>query len=136
MKTAGIDKDFLLVESCATNTGENAIYSYKVLEDAGKHAHSMLLVIEPCMETSICLVSGAVAGQSRNYTSDITGRNIEKYCNEQQLFDNVVNIMDGDFEGILEYPKHGFQISQSITPELLNDLETLKHAGFIKHLLS
>lgn len=136
MKAAGIDDDLLLVERYATNTGENAIYSYKVLKDAGISTQSLLLVTKPYMERR-ALATFEVQWPYQIATLCVTsqGGSIEQYCNEQEPYDDVVNIMVGDFQRIVEYPKLGYQSDQPVTEDLLRAFVTLKHAGFTKHLL-
>ncbi|MBS7454766.1 YdcF family protein [Microvirga sp. 3-52] len=46
----GVDRSSLLVESDSTNSGENARFSRKLLEDAGEPLKTILLVQDPTMQ--------------------------------------------------------------------------------------
>lgn len=60
----------------------------------------------------------------------------EEYCLEKDYsFEHVVNIMIGDLQRILEYPKRGFQIEQEIPANVWSAYEELVRRGYNKHLL-
>lgn len=59
----------------------------------------------------------------------------EDYCNEDQPIDTVINIMVGDLQRIMEYPKRGLQAPQQIPAAVMGAYEMLVNAGFTKHLL-
>lgn len=61
---------------------------------------------------------------------------IEQYCNDQEVYVDVVNIMVGDLQRLMENPSLGFQTGQPINDELLGAFDTLVAAGFTNHLLS
>jgi len=42
------------------------------------------------------------------------GGSIEAYCNESQTYEEVVNIMIGDFQRIINYPAIGYQTEQLV----------------------
>ena len=58
----------------------------------------------------------------------------DEYPDEKQPFETLVNIMVGDFQRILEYPKEGLQTVQAIPPEVLTAWKRLVKKGFNKHL--
>ena len=136
MKTADVDTKELLIEDGATNTGENATYSHKVLSDAKVSARSLLLVTKPYMERR-ALATFQAQWPDRSAMLSVTsqGGSIEQYCNEHELYDNVVNTMVGDFQRIVEYPKLGYQTEQPVSHNVQQAFELLISAGFTKHLL-
>lgn len=46
-----------------------------------------------------------------------------------------MNVMVGDLQRIIEYPKLGYQIAQEVTEPVLNAMKTLITAGFDKNIL-
>lgn len=137
MKAAGIGGQKLLIEDSATNTGENATYSHKVLMEAEVEAASILLVTKPYMERR-ALATFQLQWPDRTVRLRVTsqGGTIEQYCNEQQRYEDVVNLMAGDFQRIVEYPKRGLQVAQHIPASTMKAFEVLTRAGFTECLLS
>ncbi len=44
--------------------------------------------------------------------------------------------MVGDFERIVEYPKHGFQVEQDIPVDVLDAWRRLVGLGYTSHMIS
>ena len=63
------------------------------------------------------------------------GGSLGQYCNKEQPFDVVVNIMVGDMQRIIEYPKHGLQSFQMVPETVLRSYENLIKSGYTEHLL-
>ena len=59
----------------------------------------------------------------------------EEYCTGDIDRDTIINIMVGDLQRIIEYPKQGFQIEQEVPEEVLEAFGALTEAGYDKHLL-
>lgn len=136
MKATGISTGKVLTEDRSTNTGENARYSYEVLKAAEIPVGSLLIVTKPYMERrALATFEAQWPNKATKLHVTSQGGSIGQYCNEQQSYEDVVNIMVGDFQRIMEYPKLGYQSKQPVTKQLLSAFEVLKHAGFTKHLL-
>lgn len=58
---------------------------------------------------------------------------IDEYCEGNQMHDEVLNIMVGDFQRLVEYPKRGFQTAQLITAKQYNAFKRLVLGGFAEH---
>lgn len=137
MKEAGIDGRKLLIEGSATNTGENATYSHKLLMEAEVEAESILLVTKPYMERrALATFQSQWPDRTARLRVTSQGGTIEQYCNRQQPYDDVVNLMVGDFQRVVEYPKRGLQVAQHIPLSITNAFGVLTRAGFTKYLLS
>lgn len=110
MKDLGTTRSVLL-ETKAQNTGQNAVYSYQTLIEAGSVLpRSILLVTKPYMERRAKATFEAQWPDKTValYVSSARQTLIE-YVDETQPVDTVINIMAGDLEYIMEYPKRGFQ---------------------------
>lgn len=135
MKAAGVSQK-LIIEDYATNTGENAIYSYRALHDAGIDLHSLLLVTKPYMERrALATFEKQWPDKTVSFRVTSQGGSIEQYLNENEDYTATVNIMVGDLHRIIKYPKLEFQTTQPVTKALLHAFETLCSAGFTQHLL-
>jgi hypothetical protein len=57
------------------------------------------------------------------------------YANDAIPLEEVIHIMVGDLQRIIEYPKLGFMIPQVVPDHVRAAYETLVTAGFTRHLL-
>jgi uncharacterized SAM-binding protein YcdF (DUF218 family) len=132
----GVPEERLIIEDQSTNTGENVRFTYQLLNEQDRHFKSLILVQKPYMErrtfatfkkqwpdpdTKIAVTSPKIA--------------YEDYFTEDMPKDFVINIMVGDLQRILEYPKLGLQIEQPVPSDVLQTYERLVRMGYTKHLL-
>ena len=57
------------------------------------------------------------------------------YPNEEISLDEMINIMVGDFQRIVEYPKLGYQIAMDVPPAVQAAFQVLVSAGYDRQLL-
>jgi hypothetical protein len=57
------------------------------------------------------------------------------YKHESYSFEYVTNVMIGDLQRIIEYPKRGFQIEQDVPENVKEAFEGLVIRGYTEHLL-
>lgn len=129
--------DSLLLETQAINTGQNAFYSFELLKKRSIPPKSVVIVTKPYMERRAKAtfdVQWPDAGCSLLVTSP-KYENILAYCTDELSVDETINIMVGDLQRILEYPKYGYQSPQTVPLTVIKAFEQLKLAGFTKHLL-
>jgi uncharacterized SAM-binding protein YcdF (DUF218 family) len=130
----GVPAEAILVENRSTNTGENIVFSRKLLQEHNHDPDSFIVVQKPYMER-------------RSYAT------FKKHWPEKQIFvtspqlpfedypmteipmEKVINIMVGDLQRIKHYPARGFQIAQEIPDDVWSACERLMEAGFNKHLM-
>ena len=67
-----------------------------------------------------------------------TSPNIEfdNYINKHISFKLLVDMMVGDLQRVLEYPKQGFMIQQCVPPDVLSAYKRLIDHGYISRLIS
>lgn len=136
MQASGVNQDRLYIEDRATNTGENAALSYELLTSKNIQPKSILIVTKPYMERrALATFQAQWPDRAVNMHVCSTGQTIDDYCNDEQSFDTVLNIMVGDFERIIEYPKHRLSELQAIPTEVMNAFDILKRSGYVKHSL-
>ncbi|MBG0825701.1 YdcF family protein [Planomonospora sp. ID91781] len=131
----GVPDTAILLEPHASNTGANITLSRELLADAGIHPASVLLISKPYMERR----SFATA---RRLWPDV-----EIVCASEPLaLDDyvkaigddklVIDMLVGDLQRIIEYPKLGFAIPQDVPEVVHAAYEALLRAGFDSRLLA
>jgi uncharacterized SAM-binding protein YcdF (DUF218 family) len=130
----GVPKDAILIENKSTNTGENILFTQKLLEEKGLDPQSFIVVQKPYMERR------SYATFKKHWSEKtllVTSPQIsfEEYPTDEITMEKVINIMVGDLQRIKTYPEKGFQIYQEIPAEIWDAYERLVALGFDEHLI-
>lgn len=130
----GVPPEAILIENKSTNTGENILFTQKLLAEKGLNPQSFIVVQKPYMERR------SYATFKKHWPDKkllVTSPQIsfETYPTKEIPLERVIHIMVGDLQRIKEYPKKGFQIHQEIPAEIWQAYEELISAGFDKHLM-
>jgi uncharacterized SAM-binding protein YcdF (DUF218 family) len=131
----GVRAEAILLEPNAGNTGQNITLSREVLAAAGIHPATVLLVSKPYMERR----SFATA---RKLWPDV-----EIICASEPLeFDDylksigdeklVLDMLVGDLQRVIEYPKLGFATEQEVPKDVHAAYESLIRDGFTSRLIT
>lgn len=125
----------ILLEPNAANTGQNITLSRDVLAAAGITPATVLLVSKPYMER-------------RSFaTARKLWPEVEFVCaSERMEFDDylksigdeklVVDMLVGDLQRVIEYPKRGFAIEQEVPEGVHAAYESLIRDGFTSRLIA
>ncbi|KUI72380.1 hypothetical protein VM1G_07562 [Cytospora mali] len=146
-RAKGVPDKAIIVESQATNTGENVRFTYGIFRDRGllggeNGMRSFILVQKPYMErrtyaTFMKQWPGMdTIDEEKSVEFSVTSPQLEwsDYPDESNPRDLVVNIMVGDLIRIHEYPAKGYQIAQEIPVDVWEAGQRLIAAGFDGHL--
>lgn len=130
----GIPEQATLVEANATNTGQNITLSRAVLEAAQVHVDSVLLICMPYMERR------AYATCRKQWPEvEVTCASAPiEFDDYLKLMDNdpvIIDMIAGDFQRVMAYPKQGFAIEQDVPAEVVAAFERLRAAGYTSRLL-
>ncbi len=130
----GVPRSVILTEPESTNTGENIIFSRRVLAEHGLAPEKIILVQKPYMERR------AYATFMKNWPGKrliVTSPPSDwpSYPTAELPKDLVINIMVGDLQRIRDYPAKGFQIEQEIPAEVWLAYKQLIALGYDKHLI-
>src|SRR5262249_52276778 len=120
----GVPQEALLLEPESTNTGENVIFSRRLLESKGIHPGSIILVQKPYMERRAYATFMRVWRGKRVIVSS-PPIPFSEYPTPELPKDLVINIMVGDLQRIRLYPSRGFQIEQEIPDDVWRAFEQL-----------
>jgi uncharacterized SAM-binding protein YcdF (DUF218 family) len=132
-----VPRETILIEGQSTNTGENIIFTKRLLAAEGLDPQKFIVVQKPYMERrsyatfrkfwpekDLIVTSPQVSFQTY----------LEEYTNRSLSMADVIGIMVGDLQRIKVYPARGFQIEQDI-PDEVWAFEALVHAGYDKYLI-
>lgn len=129
----GVPAEAIFIENQSTNTGENILFTQRLLHEKGLHPQTFLLVQKPYMERrSYATFKKQWPDKDLIVTSPKIS--FEDYPTEEISMEKVINIMVGDLQRIRIYPGKGFQIPQDIPDDVWAAYERLKAQGFNKHL--
>ena len=134
----GVPAESILVENRSTNTGENVLFTRRMLEGRGIDPRKFILVQKPYMERRAYATfrkfwpeKEAIVTSPQSSFDEY----LEKYTNPGLSKDDVISIMVGDLQRIRLYPERGFQIAQEIPADVWEAFEELVAAGYDRHLV-
>jgi uncharacterized SAM-binding protein YcdF (DUF218 family) len=134
----GVPTDKIIVENRSTNTGENVVFTRRLLAERGVDPSSFILVQKPYMERRAYATFRMFWPEK---PAVITSPQVSfdeylrDYTNPELSADDVVNIMVGDLQRIRVYPPKGFQIYQEIPEEVWAAYRELVRLGYDRHLV-
>ncbi|MDX6346957.1 MAG: hypothetical protein QOF84_1747 [Streptomyces sp.] len=128
-RALGLPDEAILMETRAGNTGQNIAFSREVINAAGLRPHSVLLISTPSMERrafATCRkqwpeVEVACASERTGFGDYVAGQGDER---------EVIDMMVGDLQRVIEYPRLGFAIEQNVPGQVRKAYERLVRAGF------
>lgn len=135
----GVPAEKMLIENQSTNTGENIVFTRRLLNEQQLTVGKVIVVQKPYMERrsyatfrklwpEVDLVVTSPQVSFDEYLST--------YTHEALSPDDVISIMVGDLQRIRLYPAKGFQTHQDIPDNVWEAYEELVKAGYDKHLVS
>lgn len=130
----GVPEDAILVEPLATNTGANMTLSREVLARAGLHPTSALLICKPYAQRrsfataakvwpELDLVCASEPLSLPDYVKSIGDENL------------VIDMIVGDLQRVIEYPKRGFATEQDVPQVVGSAYSRLVDRGFTSRLI-
>lgn len=130
----GVPDEAILVEPEATNTGDNITLSREVLRRAGFEPKSVLLVSMPYMERRAYATCRRLWPAATPVCTS-AALTLEEYVKTIGDAAEVVDMMIGDLQRIMEYPSRGFAIEQPVPSAVAEAFRRLVAAGFDSRLL-
>ena len=135
----GVPQDRILIENRSTNTGENILFTKRLLADRGLDPANFIVVQKPYMERrsyatfrKLWPEKSIVVTSPRMSLDEYLGQ----YSHETLSPDDVISIMVGDLQRIELYPAKGFQITQQIPEDVRQAYDELVAAGYDRHLIA
>lgn len=135
----GVAINRIVLETKSTNTGENILYTYALLESKEMLPSSILLVVKPFFERR-AYATFEKQWQDPDVEVLVTSPQVsyDEYFahNTPSEKSQIINVMVGDFQRIAEYPKLGLQVEQEIPNGAWKAYEALLKAGYTRHLIT
>jgi uncharacterized SAM-binding protein YcdF (DUF218 family) len=134
----GVPREKIIIENQSTNTGENILFTKRLLAQKQIDPRRFILVQKPYMERrSFATFRKHWPEKEVIVTSPQVSFDeyLENYVNSELSADEVVSIMVGDLQRIKLYAAKGFQIHQEIPDEVWSAYEELVQAGYDRHLI-
>ena len=131
----GVPAEAIFIENQSTNTGENILFTQRLLKEKGLDPQTFLLVQKPYMERR-SYATFAKHWPEKKLIVTSPQMPFEEYPNQELPMEKVINMMVGDLQRIRIYPAKGFQIFQEIPDDVWQAYERLIGWGFTKHLAS
>ncbi|MBI4028753.1 MAG: YdcF family protein [Candidatus Blackburnbacteria bacterium] len=133
-KNMGVPEEKILIEDKATNTGENVIYTKKLLEEKRLDPQLFILVQKPYMERRT-YATFEKQWPEKDFIVTSPPISYEDFPNEKISKDALINTLVGDLQRIKIYPEKGFQVPQEIPQDVWDAYEELVKLGYNKHLI-
>lgn len=130
----GVPKDKILIEDKSTNTGENILFTKKLILEKKLDIQKFILVQKPYMERRT-YATFKKSWPEKDCIVTSPQVSFSDYCNDKIKEDDVINIMVGDLQRIRIYPERGFQIFQIIPEDVWDAYEELVKLGYDKQLI-
>ena len=130
----GVPADSIVIENQSSNCGENVVFTRRLLAELGLAVRSVIAVQKPYMERRTFATIRKQWPELLVSVASPPG-SLSDYCCDEIPFEKVVGIMVGDFQRVVEYPRLGFQIEQTVTDAAREAFQKLVAAGYDWHLM-
>lgn len=133
----GVPENVILLENKSTNSGENLLFSRKILMDRGLTHPQVIGVHKPYMERRLWAAfpvywpeaTVTVTSWQQSFREYVAG--VSRWGRTE---DDTIQMLVGDFQRIALYPAKGYQIPQHIPAEAGRAFETLVNLGYTAQL--
>lgn len=137
-RAMGVPREKTLIENQSTNTGENILFTKRLLGDQGIDPQTFILVQKPYMERRAFATfrklwpekDVIVTSPQVSFTEYL-----HSYTNSELSKDEVISIMVGDLQRIRLYAEKGYQIHQNVPHDVLSAYDELVSAGYDRRLI-
>jgi len=134
LRSRGVPRDKLMLETHALNTAENLALSRRVVEAAGLTPRNILIAVKPFMQRRVMATHAVVWPEMPAWVASWTGT-FDDYCNDMLPAAKITNIMVGDLQRIWVYAARGFSAPQQIPDDVKQAFHRLVELGFTEHLI-
>lgn len=131
----GVPDEAILLEPNATNTGQNIALSRQVLAEAGRRPASVLLISKPYMERRAYATARKLWPEV-DVVCVSESLELDDYVGSIGDPKLVIDMLVGDLQRVIEYPKLGFAVEQPVPEQVHDAYQALLRAGFDSRLLA
>lgn len=130
----GVPADRILIENRSTNTGENVLFTRRLLAERGLDPQTFILVQKPYMERRTYATFKKVWPEKDAIVTS-PQLSFDEYPTAEIPKARVIHIMVGDLQRIRLYAEQGFQIAQHIPDDVWAAYEQLVALGYTDNLI-
>lgn len=134
LQEKGVPKEVILVESDATNTGDNFEYSRNLAIANGYVMASGIIVSKPYMARR-SLATAIKRWPEVNWYARPPRIPLLEYPTEEVPLDRMINLMVGDLQRLRVYAAKGFQAPVDVPEQVWSAYERLAGKGFDKFVI-
>ncbi len=135
----GVPEERILIENSSTNTGENILFTKRLLLQRRLDPQKFIVVQKPYMERR-SYATFKKLWPEKDVIVASPRMSLDEYLSagshDALSSNDVISIMVGDLQRIRLYPEKGFQIPQNIPDDVWQAYEELVEAGYDTHLLN
>jgi uncharacterized SAM-binding protein YcdF (DUF218 family) len=135
----GVPADRILVENKSTNTGENVLFTKRMLADRDLDPQKFIVVQKPYMERRSYATFRKVWPEKEVLVTSpqlSIDEYLQRYSHGALTANDVISIMVGDLQRIRLYADKGFQIPQDIPDHVWRAYEGLVAAGYDRYVVN
>ncbi|MFE2882907.1 YdcF family protein [Streptomyces sp. NPDC059272] len=130
----GVPSSAVLVEPRARNTGENILFSRKLLEEAGVDVSSVLLISKPYEERRAYATARKLWPEVEIISAS-SPMTLNEYVDSIGDVRLVIDMLVGALQRLLIYPEQGFMVRQQVPNDVIDAYERLCERGFTSRLM-
>jgi len=129
----GVPREAILLETRATNSGENLAFTRELLEARSIHPRRIILVQKPYMERR---AHATFLRQWPGPEARVTSPPIpfDDYFTPELPRELVINVLVGDVQRMKVYAERGFQVPQPMPDDVWAAFSELVARGYTSHL--
>ena len=130
----GVPKDKILLEVQATNTGENILFTKRLLDEKNIAIHSVILVQKPYMQRRAWATFKKVWPE-KEVVVTASQISFTDYPNSEISKEILINVLVGDTQRVMLYPQKGYQIPQKMPRKVKEAYQELIERGYTRWLI-
>lgn len=135
IQSMGVPESDIIVESEASNTGENITFAKKIITNSENSNYKRgILVTKPYM-TRRAYATATKQWPETEWQVSSPMLTLEMYFQQGIDINTAINLMVGDLQRIDLYGKNGFQTEQLIPEEVWASYEYLKSKGYDRFVI-
>jgi uncharacterized SAM-binding protein YcdF (DUF218 family) len=135
----GVPRDHMLIENQSTNTGENVLFTRRLLAERQLAPSTFIVVQKPYMERRSYATFRKLWPEKQVVVTSprvSLDEYLSRYSHDSLSTEDVISIMVGDLQRIRLYPALGFQIHQDIPEDVWRAYEELVEMGYTSRLVT
>ncbi|GAA4235319.1 uncharacterized SAM-binding protein YcdF (DUF218 family) [Streptosporangium album] len=130
----GVPAEAILIETKATNTGQNIEHTRELLAERGIKVRSAVLMSRPYQQRRAYATCKKLWPEIEVICASLPMA-LDDYVKSIGDPDRVINMLVGDTQRITEYAKRGYAIEQPFPSDVRSAYERLVQAGYTSRLI-